>query len=331
MKYNYLICGLLILLCNSLESLEFNKVVIWGHKLHSHTHSYVHQAFYDAFNYLGYPTYWYDDEDQVDQIDFSRVLFITEGQVDKNIPLRDDCFYILHNCDPKHYQGLNEKNRIALQVYTNDLLEYSHMVNIEPCIYYDIPGKCVYMPWATDLLPHEIESIKATICDKKWEPAVFWIGTFGDGIFGNINQLCPFITACEENQIRFVQKSGLSKEENIRSIQSSWMAPSIVGRWQEDKGYIPCRIFKNISYGMMGITNSKVVYDLFEEKIVFNTDTYQLFYDAKKRMETFSLEDLFEQMDMVKNKHTYINRIQTLLNFFDLIQNEKEESAIKSH
>lgn len=28
---------------------EIKKVVIWGHKLHSHTHSYIHNAFYNAF------------------------------------------------------------------------------------------------------------------------------------------------------------------------------------------------------------------------------------------------------------------------------------------
>jgi Lrp/AsnC family transcriptional regulator for asnA, asnC and gidA len=30
------------------------KVVIWGHKLHSHTHSYIHNGFYIAFKHLGY-------------------------------------------------------------------------------------------------------------------------------------------------------------------------------------------------------------------------------------------------------------------------------------
>ncbi len=29
--------------------INIDKVVIWGHKLHSHTHSYIHNAFLVAF------------------------------------------------------------------------------------------------------------------------------------------------------------------------------------------------------------------------------------------------------------------------------------------
>ena len=30
--------------------MEFKQIVIWGHKLHSHTHSYIHYAFHKAFH-----------------------------------------------------------------------------------------------------------------------------------------------------------------------------------------------------------------------------------------------------------------------------------------
>ena len=32
---------------------SIKQVVIWGHKLHTHTHSYIHYGFYKAFNKLG--------------------------------------------------------------------------------------------------------------------------------------------------------------------------------------------------------------------------------------------------------------------------------------
>mgnify|MGYP006419383869 CR=1 FL=1 len=41
--------------------MSINKVIIWGHKLHSHTHSYIHDSFYKAFKFLGYNTYWFDE------------------------------------------------------------------------------------------------------------------------------------------------------------------------------------------------------------------------------------------------------------------------------
>jgi hypothetical protein len=318
-KYLYVI----VLLCLSYTDVStcfsFNKVVIWGHKLHSHTHSYVHNAFYRAFLRLGYKTYWFDNNDNVNGFDFSNSLFLTEGQVDQNIPLRADCKYIIHNCNEAKYQSLLQKgNCIKLQVYTDTVLNKPNCQKKDQCIYYDLKEKCVYMPWATDLFPEEIESLKKNIPTKN--NAIYWIGSFGGGEFGNDTEINPFIRACNENHISFHSKHFLSVNDNIQLIRRSYMAPTIVGTWQKEVGYIPCRIFKNISYGQLGITNSKQVYELFEKKIVYNPNTYQLFYDAQKRLQTLTQAELFELMDVVKTKHTYLNRIQTLLDFLTLTE-----------
>ena len=37
------------------------RVIIWGYKPHTHTHSYIHWSFFDGFKSLGYETYWFDD------------------------------------------------------------------------------------------------------------------------------------------------------------------------------------------------------------------------------------------------------------------------------
>lgn len=300
----------------------FEKVVIWGHKIHSSTQSYVHEAFFRGFVLLGYDTYWFDNSDDVSDFDFSECLFLTEGQADGKIPLRDDGIYLLHNTDPAKYKAHNI-NPIAFQVYTDDVLS-RQCLKVDTCIYYDVPGRCVYMPWATDLFPDVIEELKQKAISIEKTKNVYWIGTIGEGQFGNKSELNPFIKACDENGFAFIGRNpdatGVSRDEHIKLISGAYMAPAIVGEWQKDKGYIPCRIFKNISYGQMGITNSKRVYELFEGKIVYNPDTYQLFFDAQNRLETLSLEELYELMDIVKTKHTYINRIHTLLDFLDLIK-----------
>jgi len=319
----YLLLAMLINDCSIIRAeLPFKKVVIWGHKLHSHTHSYIHAAFYKAFDYLGYDTYWLDDADRIDHIDFSLSLFITEGQVDKNIPLRDDCRYILHNCSTEKYQSLMDKgNCIILQVYTHDCLA-RNVQKLDECIYTDENNLCIYMPWATDLLPHEIEAIKMQMAKRllEKEGVVYFIGTIWGGTYGNCNHIDAFKHACNENGIAFIHKVNASKEEGISYIQQSLMAPAIQGDWQIEKGYIPCRIFKNISYGAVGATNSKAVWELFNKKIIYNPDSYQLFYDLVERLETITLEEQFEMMDLVKEKHTYLNRIQHLLQFLNLIK-----------
>ena len=72
------------------------KVVIWGHKLGTHTHSYVHFGYWRAADYLGYEVEWYDDDDDVSNVDFSESIFITEHNVCKNMPVLDDCVYFNH-------------------------------------------------------------------------------------------------------------------------------------------------------------------------------------------------------------------------------------------
>lgn len=312
---------LLLLIAFTQSVACFDKVVIWGHKLHSHTHSYIHNAFYRAFQHMGYQTYWFDNNDNVQNIDFSNALFITEGQADARIPLLQDGRYILHNCDMKKYQPFFKAGHcITLQVYTDDVLSRP-VTKVGDFIYYDLANKSIYMPWATDLLPHEIDTVKKLLPNIKKNNSVWWVGTIWGGEFGNAPEIQSFKKACKENDIEFKQGSGKSIKDTANTIARSYLAPAIVGEWQQKVGYIPCRIFKNISYGQLGITNSLQVYKLFQKKIVYNTDTYQLFYDAKKRMQTITQEELFELIDFVRDNHTYVNRIETLLSFLTLVAN----------
>lgn len=313
--------------------LPFKKVILWGHKLHTNTFSYINAGFYRAFQHLGYDIYWFDNNDDLRNFDFSNSLFITEGQVDQKIPLRKDCFYILHNCDGNKYTQLTSLGHtIILQVYTHDCIE-RNVTWIDDCMCYDMAAGVIYLPWATDLLPHEIEQNKQKTRTAKRKNEIVYIGAFGDGIrifgdriYGNIDQITPFLKAAAENNISFnhVRECSCSMETNIDLVQSAYMAPAIQGQWQVKKGYIPCRIFKNISYGAFGITNSKTVYDLFHGKIIYNPDEYQLFYDAKEKIDNLNLNELYELMDFVKEKHTYINRIHDMLWFFEKVYESKK-------
>ena len=56
------------------KEIQIKKVIVWGHPLHSHTHSYIHNAFYTAFKELGYETHWFHDNMNTDHVDFSNSL-----------------------------------------------------------------------------------------------------------------------------------------------------------------------------------------------------------------------------------------------------------------
>jgi hypothetical protein len=302
------------------------KVVLWGHKLHTHTHSYIHWGFSRAFAHLGYATYWFDQHDDLSTFDFANTLFITEGQVDAGIPIRDDCYYIIHNCRPEKYRPLLANGHaLILQVYTHDCLKRNDPA-LAFCFHYDLTQPIIYMPWATDLLPYEIEAIQNklhTLAPRK-KLATF-VGSIATGTFGNQSEIMAFKRAMSEHGIEFHHGgvNNKSMDQNIQMMQSALLAPALQGAWQCEHGYIPCRIFKNISYGAMGITNSDVVYQLFDKKIVYNANAYQLGHDAIARAHTWTITDQQELMNIVKTKHTYLNRIELLFQFFEMIATQK--------
>lgn len=303
------------------------KVVVWGHKLHVHTHSYTYNAWYRAFKYLGYPTYWLDDSDDVKSFDFAGALFITEGQVDGNIPLRDDCYYMLHYPRSDKYDYLLKLGRaIKFHVHLFHVIE-PHFTQVGKYLYFDLPSSTFYFYWATDLLPYEIDINKRIITHIKNERIVHWVGSINNGSYGNVSQLVPFVRACRESNIKFMHHEKVSVEDNVQLIQKSYMAPAIQGERQALEGNIVCRIFKNISYGQMGITNSAAVADLFEGRLIYNSDTYQLFFDAEKKLKLMKQEELFGLMDYVRDNHTYLNRIDVLFKFFELVIQKQDSKA----
>ncbi len=286
------------------------KIIIWGHKLHTHTCSYVLSGFYEAFKALNFDVFWFDDKDDVSSFDFSNSLFLTEGQVDNNIPKRKDCLYVLWNCDGKKYETLKT---IGLQTYsiTNKNKDKKYVM---------FDGNTIIMPWATNLLPKQIDT--DVHYNNQQYDSIFWVGTLGSGTFGNIDELTPFINRAKNKGKRFVHSdpwgNPKSFEENCDMIRRSYLAPTIVGAWQKEKHYIPCRIFKNISYGKLGLTNSAAIKEMFGDMVVYSDDTAKLFDLAEERMNTITHQQMKDSMEYVKNNHTYINRCKSILECFNL-------------
>ena len=297
--------------------MKVNKVVIWGHKLHSHTHSYIHNAFFRTFKYLGYSTVWFDDVDpKIETFDFANCLFITEGQVCTKIPIRDDCYYILHNCGDPKFKAISTSKRLSLQVYTTTCEKYSVKPVPNTTFQFYLPD-CVFMPWATDLFPEEVDKNIEKIKREEIVPKVPYVSNFIGMILGDPWE--EFSRACKRRGIKFASQGGFTAdhkeiEENEKLIQESLIAPALQHTWQIENGYIPCRIFKNISYGKMGITNNVVVNKLFNEELIYDTNMNNIVekgLEFEKHKE--NVPRLIKLMEIVRDKHTYVNRINTLL------------------
>jgi hypothetical protein len=182
----------------------------------------------------------------------------------------------------------------------------------------------MYLSWATNLLPEEFNFDDRFI---KREKVSWYIGTIGGGKggiddcgdtpphFDNRPVLREFRRACVDAGVEFKSNcpwiKPLSYDDIKKKIQTSWVAGDLRHPAMLEWGYVPCRMFKNMSYGQLGVTNSRGIYEFFKGNVIFNEDPYQLFFDAQEKMQDTDL--ILSQMKMVQENHTYINRCKSII------------------
>jgi len=317
---------------------KYSKVIIWGHPLYTHTHSYVHDAYYRAFKSMGYDVYWFHDKDYPKDFDYNNCLFIGEGFADKEIPINESSCYLIMYCpSPIKYQGSGRYIDVRMTAvnFKDHIQEYSldksKTTKLGPACYFEpktsnkIQVKNdyvdyemddydkIYISWATNLLPDEFEEEDIYL---ERENAIYYSGTISaQGVCENYSKWMPFLKACQENKIKFIHNdpwaNPLSMGEVINRTQSSILGVDIRGPQHLKQGLLTCRVFKNISYGHLGLTNSSSVYEELDGNCVYNDDTEQLFYDGMSNRENYNL--IKRGMQFVKENHTYINRINSIL------------------
>lgn len=310
------------------------KIILWGHKLGTHTHAYVHYGFYRAAKKLGYETYWFDDNDDVDNFNFSNSIFITEHQVFSKMPIRSDCVYFNHNVDlPFVLSNRDTEDRINHPNYFNFVhfadrwgSDFSvgwpkeqELVKINDHHFYHSKSKTITTIWATDLLPEEIEKIEPVPFDEQ-KQMIYYVGS-KQGI--NIDL---FSNVCKRHGKQFLNVGGYTGvnslytgnapdiNQNIGLIRESYMSVDIRDAPHLKMGrYYPCRIFKNISYGKWVGSNCEAIQDLFGDYITCSSDLDNLFDKTVEDYKNCSYSKMKEAMSFIKDKHTYINRLNDML------------------
>ena len=316
------------------------KIIIWGHPLHSHTHSYIHSAFYKAFTHLGYETYWFHDEEYPDNFDWNDCVFWTEGFADRNIPLKTTSTYFVHVCpDPAKYINAGVKKFIDVRynhLWHNDhvydySLDKSKVIKVGPCCYLqEKKNRRVqvlndyhqywiedydkfYVTWATNYLPDEFDFEDI---HYPRENKIYFSGNLSShGRCENYSTFKPFIDECYKNGIEFIHNdpfsNPLTDDEVILRTKKSILGVDIRGPEHIKNGYVPCRVFKSISWGHLATTNSKEVYNELEGNCVYSENTSKLFYDSMDKKDDYKF--IRNAMQYVKENHTYINRIKSIM------------------
>ena len=290
------------------------KVVIWGHKNNGHTHGYIHSSYFKAFKFLGYDTYRFGDNDDVSGFNFNECIFLTEDQSQSNIPLNKTSKYILHHTKLDKYidNGINFINLANYLKECDDGVSAYHKENsverVGDCCFWDEKTKTIYQPWGTDLTPNEIKEENALLYNPK-QTNVHYIGSVHD----NRVQINEFNESVTKNGSQFIVSRGKSDKDNMELVRNSLLSVDIRGDWHVECGYLPCRIFKNISYGRVTGTNSLNVKKIMGDYVVYNPDTKKLFNTLMDFEENTNIEMIQESMNFIKNNHTYVNRVNNLI------------------
>ena len=317
------------------------KIIIWGfypkNGVLQNTISYVWNSFYNAFKYLGYEVYWFPNQ-KIDNFDFSNCVFISEGYDDSEIPLDKTSTYFVHCAyNPEKYVGKVRKfidmrynlKKIDHPNYVYELDKENTKMDIgcyyEPSTNQVIDfknGKVsyriddfdkIYIGWATNLMPNEINE------DDVYYPRsnkVYFLGSLSsDGKYANIPLIEEFARECQKNNIEFVvnnfSNNQLSEDDYIDLCKESLLGFDIRCQADVEWGRISCRLYKNMSYGHLGMTNCYEAYKELDEHCIYNESASQLFYDAMSKKDDF--EFIKKGVNYIKEHHTYVNRVKSMM------------------
>lgn len=304
--------------------INIKRIVIWGLRKKYHTHRHIHQAFFKNAKKLGYDVLWVEDEKKNANLIKAGDLIISADPVgrmvpekftfeDYNLPVRDDVYYCLHNFKDAYLNKLIENNckYILLQVYSS-LYDKEKDVIINEVSFFNRQNKTLYQPWGTDLLESEFK--KPVFNQNK---LVFWIGSIWSDKLnrGNINEINELRAALSDFGLKFINLRFIPDWLNIFLVRKSRIAPAIAGKYQTEVNYLPCRVFKNISYGQLGITNVEKFKDILGASFVGGDSIASL---IKNSLALTSEEyiNMVKAQQLAISKYTYKNAIENIVKAF---------------
>ena len=323
-----------------MSDLKYNKVVIWGYPLYSHTASYGWEAYNKAFKHLGYEVHWFHDDDFPEDFDFSNTMFLCEGFADKKLPLNDtSCYFVWYCPDPSKYINAGVKRFVDVRMPCNNHKDHIHdytfkdldTTQVGPSAWvektsnskvtvkndyvdYEIDDFTrLYINWASNLVPDEIkeEDIYLTRENK-----IYFLGNLShEGVCENASVFGPVIRECARMQMDFVWnnpwKSPITTEQLIAITKRSLIGMELRGPEHVRTDMVPERIFKNISYGHLGMSNSKAVLNALDGNLIYNEDPVTLFHEVLAQRKNWDMAKA--ALLFVKENHTYVNRIKSLI------------------
>lgn len=290
----------------------FGKVVIWGLRRSVDSFRYIHQHFHETLVKIGADVVWCDDLETHRDIVRSGDLVFAVNVAAKHLPIVKGAFYVLHNTGAEINDQIPLSHRITLQVYTKASQTAPGGVKWMSGTYYYPETRMLVQPWGTNLLPSEfMPPVSPKGRNRKMS---FWVGAIWQNPQGqgNINEIAAFKRVLALHGKRFQQLRFIPNSWNAKAVRWSCVAPAVAGAWQAENHYLPCRMFKNISYGQLGLSNVLGFDDILGDAACLDTDIGALVDRAMSFGDKAFTETIAAQQEAVK-QHTYVGKIQNIV------------------
>lgn len=295
--------------------IRHDRVVLWGLRdATGDSFQHIWRHFTHALDHAGKPYVWVPDESAFRAvIQPGDLVFVVDVAAHHLGAPVDGADYLLHNVSDDHpvRDGLDRERCVYLQVWTNACAERGESWG--PVRRWDKHSRVLYQPWGTNLLPDEfMEPVFSGTSNT-----VSFVGSVWDGNGqGNQHEIAKLREAVEGRGLTFDHRAGVSDDHNAQLVRDSRFAPAVAGAWQVENEYLPCRVFKNVSYGSLGITNVPRFRELFEGMPVVYDDIDELAGRAVSFDEPRWMELVRAQQEVVKD-YTYATSLEMIGRAFD--------------
>lgn len=232
--------------------------------------------------------------------------------MDSELPVERGAAYVTHHSLPEKYEDKVDR-WLKLHNFVADL-ELGQSFNypgygvekVDAVTYWDPSNRALYMPWATDLLPGEVHPV-----GERSPRQINYVGTVNhDGIL-------PRFKAFSDSALRAGYKvrvfEGVSNQRAMELAIASKLVIDIRGDWHLQRGYVPCRIWKALSYGRAVTSNSPKLAGVFGDRIALAPEGQDLFGVALRHESQSDAIQARENQNWVMKNHTFVNRARAIL------------------
>lgn len=285
------------------------RFVCWGLTDGHDSFRHIHRHYFNTAKKLGKHVAWLPDHpDSRDLIESGDLIFAVDVASDHLGPACKAVDYVLHNFDSSHevWDGMRDEQALRLQVYTNACERYG--VEWEPARRYDRAGRILFQPWGTDILA---EDFKLPVFNPASTEIPF-VGSVWDGDGqGNIHAITELKAISNAHRLVFRHYQHISDNKNAHVVRKARLAPAITGHWQVENDYLPCRVFKNVSYGTLALTQVPMFRRLFGDAFTSYGSVSQIITDALGLDEQTYLDLVTAQQDVVR-RYTYKESLESI-------------------